>query len=115
MVRPPVDKKVREAKAVVAQRIEFLIEKAAEVASKELCLANRYVTLARTLSMKFNVKIPSRLQRRFCKHCYTFLVPGLNCRVRTREGKVVYTCESCKKYMRIPFTREKKNARQCLS
>lgn len=115
MARPPVEKKVKQAKAVAAKRIEFLLEKAQEVSSKEIGLANRYVTLARNLSMKLNVKIPARLKRRFCKHCYTFLVPGVNLRVRTRPGKVVYTCETCKKYMRIPFTREKKAARQCSS
>jgi len=101
-------KKTEDAQRTIAKRIEFLFEKAEEASKEELALANRYVTIARNLSMRFNVVIPVKLKRRFCKHCYTFLVAGLNCRVRTRDKKVVYSCLSCQKYMRIPFIREKK-------
>lgn len=83
------------------EQIEFLIEKAGEVFKKDSALADRYVEIARSISMKFKVRIKPSLQRRFCKHCYCYLMPGENCRVRTRDGKVVYYCRNCKKYMRF--------------
>jgi ribonuclease P protein subunit RPR2 len=65
--------------------------------------------LARKISMKLNVRIPPVFKRRFCKHCYHYLQPGVNVRVRTKEGKVVYYCLDCRKYMRFPYLREKKS------
>ncbi|MFH0978528.1 MAG: ribonuclease P protein component 4 [Candidatus Woesearchaeota archaeon] len=105
-------KKVLEAKKIVSRRIEFLFGKAEKEARTELALANRYVTLARNLSMRFNVPMPEKFRLRYCKHCYTYLVPGINCSVRTRSSRVVYTCKSCQKIMRIPFIREQKAKRK---
>ena len=71
------------------------------VFKKDKKKANMYVHKARRLAMKHNIRMSSALKRRFCKHCYSYLVPGENCRVRTREGKLVYYCLECKKYMRF--------------
>ena len=65
--------------------------------------SDKYVEMARKLSMRYKVPIPGDLQKRFCKHCHRYLIPGENCRVRTRESKVVYYCLNCKMYMRFPF------------
>ena len=69
-------------------------------------LSNRYVTLARKISMKFKVRIPTELKRRFCKHCYKYLMPGKTVRIRTHKGKVVYNCLNCKKFMRFMTTKQ---------
>jgi ribonuclease P protein subunit RPR2 len=63
--------------------------------------ANLYVHKARKLAMKHNIRLSSSVKKRFCKHCYSYLVPGENCRIRTRAGKIVYYCLECKKYMRF--------------
>ncbi len=65
--------------------------------------ANMYVRKARRLAMKHNIRFSSSVKRKFCKHCYSYLVPGINCRVRTRDGKLIYYCLECKKYMRFPI------------
>jgi len=70
--------------------------------------ANDFVRKARRLSMKFKIKLKPELKRRFCKNCYSFLMPGINVRIRTREGKIIYYCLECKKFMRIPFDKKKK-------
>ena len=88
---------------IAKERIESLFKQADETFDSDSALSDRYVSLARKISMKFKVRIPPKLKRRFCKHCYTFLVPGKNCRVRTHEGKVVYTCSKCKGFMRFPY------------
>ncbi len=64
--------------------------------------ATRYVFLARKLAMKVNLHIPLIYKRRFCQHCYTYFKQN-NYMVRTREGKVVVFCLTCKKFWRRPF------------
>ncbi len=88
---------------IAKERIQELFRQADEVFDEDPKLADRYVELARKISMKIKVRIPSNLKRKFCKHCYCFLKPGKNCRVRTHEGKVVYYCQKCKKFMRFPY------------
>lgn len=95
--------KSEEAKKIALERVEALISRAKEVFKEDKALANRYVTLARKIAMKVRLRIPSHLKRNFCKHCYKFLMPGVNCRVRTQRGKVVYYCLECKKFMRFPY------------
>ena len=87
--------------------IKQLFNEAKTAFKKEPKKANDYVRKARNLAMKHKIKLPSALKRRFCKHCYYYLVPGVNCRIRTHSGKVVYYCLSCKRYMRFPYTRKK--------
>ncbi|MEK6969848.1 MAG: ribonuclease P protein component 4 [Nanoarchaeota archaeon] len=88
---------------IAQERIKILFQQAAEVFPKNKALANRYVTLARKIAMKVKARIPLELKRRFCKHCYSYLQPGVNARVRTRAGKVIISCFECKKFMRIPI------------
>ncbi len=85
---------------IAISRIKELFSQAESIFKTDSKLANRYVHLARKISMKSKVHIPTELKRRFCKHCYYYLVPGVNCRVRTRNKKAVYYCLNCKKYMR---------------
>ena len=87
---------------VALARIKQLFAEADEVFSSDKKLANRYVQLARNIAMKVKAKIPVELKRKYCKHCYTYLRPGVNSRIRTRVGKVVISCLDCKKFMRIP-------------
>ncbi|MEK6875005.1 MAG: ribonuclease P [Nanoarchaeota archaeon] len=88
-------------RAIARERIHTLFEEAAVISSNRIDLANRYVQLARNISTRFNVRIPALYKRRFCKHCYHYLISGINARIRTRKGTVIITCFSCKKYTRI--------------
>ena len=72
-------------------------------------LADRYVQLARKISMKFKVRIPSNLKKQFCKHCVSYLVPHVNCRIRLHKKRVIYYCLKCKKFMRFPYKNRKVN------
>lgn len=65
--------------------------------------SNMYVRKARRIAMKLNIRLNSSVKKRFCKHCYSYIVPGENLRIRTRDGKLVYYCLDCKKYMRFPI------------
>ena len=91
----------KKQKELANERIINLFKEAEASFSDNPSLSNRYVTLARKISMKVKVRIPSELKRKFCKHCYKFLMPGKNNRVRTRDGKLISYCLECKKYTRI--------------
>lgn len=99
--------KLKEKKQAPDKLKEF-IELADKSFSSSKQKANNYVRKARRLAMKHKIRWPRGLKRRFCKHCYSYLKPGANCRIRTKQGKVVYYCLECKKYMRFPYTKEKK-------
>jgi ribonuclease P protein subunit RPR2 len=68
--------------------------------------ANRYVDLARTIAMRHTVTIPHEYKKKFCKHCYTYLRHGVNCTVRTHDGKLVLFCMACKKYTRLVYDKK---------
>jgi len=108
----PKPKRTRKIKQIALERIKTLFQEAEKAGKKDLKLANRYVHLARKISMKVKARIPSNLKRRFCKHCYSYLIPGVNVRVRTQRGKVVYYCLNCRKYMRFPYVKELKAKRK---
>ena len=71
--------------------------------SDDLDLANRYVEIARKISMRYQLKMSAEFKRRFCKHCYQYLLPGSNCRIRLHRSRLIIFCNNCKKYTRIPL------------
>tara|TARA_Y100000034_G_C6805019_1_gene361398 strand:+ start:113 stop:394 length:282 start_codon:yes stop_codon:yes gene_type:complete len=91
------------SKDIAKGRIKKLFSEADKVFNKNKKLANRYVELARKISMKVNQPIPKLLKRRFCKHCYHYLRNGVNSRVRIHKSRVIIYCDNCKKYTRIPI------------
>jgi len=91
-------------KIIANERISKLFILAEENAlSGKLNLSNRYIELARKISMRNLTPIPKRYKRRFCKHCYRYLLPNVTCRIRVHGGKIVVYCHTCGKYSRIPF------------
>lgn len=88
---------------IAKERIDELFEQAKVMFKEDPSLSDRYVYLARKIAMRYKVNIPKELKRQFCKHCYSFLMPGANCRVRNTSGKMVYYCGKCKNYMRFPL------------
>ncbi|MDO8740991.1 MAG: ribonuclease P [Candidatus Woesearchaeota archaeon] len=96
-------KKDKKPRAEVIKDIEEMFKEAGNIFRKDKGKANDLVRKARNLAMKSRLKMPSRLQKNFCKHCYSFLKPGINCRIRLQRGKAIYYCLECKKYMRFPY------------
>ena len=90
-----------KAKRLAKTEIIELFGKAEQIFKKSPAMADRYIVKARRLAMKHKLAIPRELKRRFCKHCYCYLVPGVNCRVRTQKSRVIYYCLNCKKFMRF--------------
>ena len=94
-------------KQIAKERIEFLFKEAKKISKKDLNLSNRYVALARKISMRQKVKIPKEFKKLFCKHCNKFLAPGKTLIARIKKKKLIYHCLSCNKIIRYPFSRRK--------
>jgi ribonuclease P protein subunit RPR2 len=84
---------------IAVERMKILFSRAEAEFGEHPELSNRYVELARKISMKVNVPIPRELKRKFCKKCNHYMVPGKNCRVRI-GSRVRYTCLDCGHIMR---------------
>lgn len=87
-------------KKIAKERISVLFAQARQAFAEHPERSNRYVGLARKIAMRQRVRIDRELRRQFCHHCYAFLVPGRNMRVRVHRGHVVVTCGSCNRKMR---------------
>ena len=88
---------------IAKERIQILLEEAGKAFHIDKKLSDRYVEMARKIAMKHRLKIPAHLQKKFCKHCYSYLMPGHNLRIRTRNSHLVYYCSECKRYARFPY------------
>jgi len=82
-------------KKIARERISELFAQARLAFAEHPERSNRYVELARKIAMRQRVRIDRELRRQYCHHCYAFLVPGNNMRVRVHRGNVVVTCRSC--------------------
>jgi ribonuclease P protein subunit RPR2 len=97
-------------KRMALSRIRTLFNLANEIYSEDPRLAQRYVDIARKIAMAARVRLPKENRRQVCRHCKSFILPGVTCRVRIkqkREPHVVITCLNCGKHMRIPIKSEK--------
>ena len=94
-------------KKLALERVTILLKEAEQAFNVDKELANSYVNKARKIAMKVNLKIPSDLKRKFCKHCNSFLVPGKNLRVRTKNKMVVYYCLECKRFSKFRLKSKK--------
>lgn len=96
-----------DTRRLAKERVETLFRLARGVFSEDQALAQSYVRTARKVAMAAKIRLPKEYRRQVCRHCKTFILPGVNCRVRTkqrREPHVVITCLSCGKQTRIPLT-----------
>lgn len=102
MVKKKKDKK--NQKKIAKKRIEklFLLAEKNSL-KKRYDLADRYVKIARKIQMRYQIRMPKKLKRKFCKHCYRILIPGKTSRVRIQNGKIITYCYHCRKYQRIPL------------
>jgi len=105
-------KEQREKRRIARERIDILFTLAERVFPYEPELANRYVEIALAVQQKARIRMPRKWKRRYCKRCHSFLVPGVNARVRLRNGHVVIKCLNCSHIMRYPYIREQKERRR---
>lgn len=92
-------------KKIARERIEILFEEAEKNFPKNKRRADRYVELARKIAMRYRVGIPERYRRKFCEECYSYIKPGVNCKVEVDndEKTVKWKCDECGHVKRYPY------------
>lgn len=98
-----------ENKRIARERIHILFSLAETASSQEPELAQRYVTLARKIGMRYKVNLPREHRWKICHNCKSYLHPGRTCRVRfqsKRESHIVITCFTCGENNRRPLRRK---------
>lgn len=95
-------------------RIEILLALARRTFPADRAISKRYVDLARRIGMKAGVRLTREEKLFICKACGSLLVPGANCRVRTRPEHgttLLITCLDCGTKKRYPTVRERLSKR----
>ena len=98
--------KSKEWLNIAKERIQILFEQA-ELNPKR---ADRYVFLARKISMRYNIRIPLELRRKFCRKCNHYFIHKGDVIVRTnpKTRAVEYSCKSCGGVTRYGYNKEAK-------
>ena len=75
-------------KQIARERISSLFN-LAEEKREDSTLSNRYVALAREISMRQRLRLSKQQKRTFCRSCGTYFVPGNTFSVDFSSGKAV--------------------------
>jgi ribonuclease P protein subunit RPR2 len=99
---------------IARERIDTLLVQARKTFPTDRALSKRYVELAQRIGMKAGVRLRPEEKLFICKGCGSLLVPGANCRVRTRAESgttLLITCLECGAKKRYPTVRERLSKR----
>ncbi|MDD3407416.1 MAG: ribonuclease P [Methanomicrobium sp.] len=94
-------------KALAKERIICLFDVAGRFFKTDSSLSQNCIMHARIISMRYRIRIPKPYNKRYCRKCYSLLVPGTNVRTRIQRGKVIVTCKTCGNIRRYPITEKK--------
>ncbi|MCJ7722261.1 ribonuclease P [Candidatus Bathyarchaeota archaeon] len=100
-------------KQIALKRVHTLFQLAKEVIHEDPERAQRYVQIARKIAMRTRLRLPKEYRSLVCSKCKSFILPGVNCRIRIqqrREPHMVITCLNCGGHSRIPL---KGGEKQC--
>ena len=84
---------------IAKERIDILFSEAAK--SKDRTMQSRYVKLAKKIGMRYNVRIPGKFKRTYCKHCYYYFSAGV--KRRLKNGLLTVKCPGCDRVARFPY------------
>ena len=102
------DRLKRQRQEIAAGRIELLmVEASKKGAEHDFRHAARYATLARSIGMRYNVRLTKPEKLVLCKACGAYLRPGINLRVRLGRRTLTRTCLECGHVKRIPIRGKK--------
>jgi ribonuclease P protein subunit RPR2 len=65
--------------------------------------ARRYVTLARKIGMRYNVRLEKYYRNKVCRSCNSYLITSFTSRIRCRGKKIITYCLHCGNTVRIPI------------
>lgn len=88
---------------IARERIGMLFEESDKIVKEDRKLAKRYIELARRIGMRYNIRMPAGLKRKYCRHCRSHLYGSQH---RLRRGMVTIKCVSCGRTIRYPYRKK---------
>ncbi|MCL4391522.1 MAG: hypothetical protein M1284_03285 [Candidatus Parvarchaeota archaeon] len=73
------------------------------LAGKEKEFSDRYAYLAYKLVKAKKVKLDRGEKFLICRSCNRLLIPGINCRVRLKQGFLTYKCLNCGNVRKVKY------------
>lgn len=101
-------------KKLALHRINLMLMQARKMIKEDERLAQRYIDLARRISMVSRVRIGREHRHLICRGCKRLIIPGVNCIVRIRQHRephIVVSCSYCGKHRRVPLLTSRARAR----
>ena len=90
---------------IARERISILFNLAEKEFKKHSDRSRRYIQLARKIGLRYNIRLSTKLKRKFCKSCDNLLIPGTTeqTRIDSKSKTVVRRCLKCGKTYRYPY------------
>ena len=83
---------------IALERMQILIKNAISNARENPELSQRQALLACRISTRHKIKTPYEIKMLFCKKCKSFIIPGINSRIRlgrTSVKSIRISCNLC--------------------
>jgi ribonuclease P protein subunit RPR2 len=102
-----INRKPEQYIKIAEERIEILFDLAEKEFKKNPERSKRYVQLARKIGLRYNVRLPKEIKRKFCKKCNSLLIPSVTSKIRidSKTKSITIKCLNCKKIYRYPYKR----------
>ncbi|MFH7882465.1 MAG: ribonuclease P, partial [Candidatus Aenigmatarchaeota archaeon] len=62
---------------------------------------------ARKIGLRYNIRFPKDLKRKFCKNCNSLLIPGFSSKIKIKNKVLEIKCLNCDKIYQYPFKKVK--------
>ncbi|MGC8533138.1 MAG: ribonuclease P protein component 4 [Candidatus Parvarchaeum sp.] len=72
-------------------------------ARKNKALSDRYAYIAKRMLTSKKIKLPKEEKFLICRSCNRLLIPGVNCRVRLKQGFLTYKCLNCGNVRKVKY------------
>ncbi|WP_165075099.1 ribonuclease P protein component 4 [Methanogenium sp. MK-MG] len=95
----------KSRRPIAKERIEILFSEAENAARDNQDRAREYIMRARRIAMRERIAVPLVWKRKFCRKCSSFLIPGINVRIRIHQSRIIITCRVCGHQWRCPVGR----------
>ncbi len=94
-------------KRIAKERIESLFREAERIAKDKPQYARRCVSLAMKTAMRYNMPVPDKYRKRFCRRCHSFFTEGrFSARTRPEQKAVIIRCLACGSVKRYPYRKK---------
>ena len=89
---------------IAKERIQILFRLAERELDKHPERSRRYVELARKIGLRYNIRLPKQIKRKFCKKCNTLLYIGKTAKEleSTLPNLKLVKCLNCGEIKKIP-------------